>query len=147
MTPRKSSSGSDAQGAVSWSSPVDDRSRKSMAFETIVASENRENSDSAGDDSSSSYDGSGCSPRDRPTPSVAESNPETISTGTPPGSPRTLASPCNSFDYVFIPPSPSISSLYGVSAMDTLAHAPSTLANPRSANLAKVIGSPGAMSG
>ncbi|KAJ1667921.1 hypothetical protein IW140_003455 [Coemansia sp. RSA 1813] len=136
---------SETQGAVSWSSPVDDRSRKSMAFDTIVAAPNSKIIDSS--DSDSSHDGSGCSPRDHTAPSMAESNPETISTGTPPGSPRTLASPCNSFDYVFIPPSPSISSLYGVSAMDTLSHAPSALSNPRSATLAKSVSSPGAAAG
>ncbi|KAJ1797985.1 hypothetical protein LPJ59_002791 [Coemansia sp. RSA 2399] len=135
----KNTESCDAQGTVSWSSPVDDRSRKSMAFETIVVEPNS--------DSDSSCGGSGCSPRDHTTPSVAESNLETINTGTPPGSPRTLASPCNSFDYVFIPPSPSISSLYGVSAMDTLAHAPSALSNPRSANLTKTISSPNAGAG
>ncbi|KAJ2398558.1 hypothetical protein GGI23_003174 [Coemansia sp. RSA 2559] len=135
----KNTDGGDARGTVAWSSPVDDRSRKSMAFETIVVEPNS--------GSGSSCSGSGCSPRDHTTPSVAESNPETISTGTPQGSPRTLASPCNSFDYVFIPPSPSISSLYGVSVMDTLAHAPSALGNPRSANLTKTISSPNAGAG
>ncbi|KAJ2518314.1 hypothetical protein H4217_003401 [Coemansia sp. RSA 1939] len=144
-------------GAVSWSSPVDDRSRKSAAFDTVtmapdsntsndgVKATEKEKGGSMDADGSTDSEGdeeAAHSPTSGSTPSVAESNPETISTGTPPGSPRTLASPCNSFDYVFIPPSPSISSLYGATGMETLAHAPSTLANPRSASLAKSISSP-----
>ncbi|KAJ2909013.1 hypothetical protein GGI21_002311 [Coemansia aciculifera] len=58
-------------------------------------------------------------------------------------SPRTLASPCGSSDYEFVPPSPSISSLYeGSGPETTLLQSPAPMANPRSTGLGKSVHSP-----
>ncbi|KAI9502599.1 hypothetical protein BX070DRAFT_235642 [Coemansia spiralis] len=142
QSPSKRPANISFQNTVSWSSPIDDRSRRSMASEANTAS----NGDRFAASECTS-DEQGHSPKDALASSVVESHLDTISVNTSPASPRTLASPCNSFDYVFIPPSPSISSLYGMSAMETLSHAPPIPGNPRSVNIAKSSSSPGCVAG
>ncbi|KAJ1648336.1 hypothetical protein J3B02_002343 [Coemansia erecta] len=137
--------------AVKWSSPVDDKTRrrtysrpKNDSIDSISNGSN--NSSSSFDKSQKVY--SACKlPSDYPLPSANSSTLEAISSINTPISPRTLASPCGSTDYVFIPPSPSISSLYEVSIQEgTLSpHQGSLLVNARSAGVAKSASSPGSL--
>ncbi|KAJ1822237.1 hypothetical protein GGH91_002189 [Coemansia sp. RSA 2671] len=65
-----------------------------------------------------------------------------------PASPQTLASPCGSSDYEFVPPSPSISSLYeGAGPEGTVAQSLTQMANPRPTGLGKSVNSPSGLAG
>ncbi|KAJ1721892.1 hypothetical protein LPJ53_003642 [Coemansia erecta] len=146
--------------AVSWSSPVDDKNARIAT----PANDNSSDSDSVnGDDDDDDddleliteddidQDIEKCLEEsdtdDPPLPSANSSALEQISSINTPISPRTLASPCGSTDYVFIPPSPSISSLYEVTMSDTLSphHHAALLASARSAGMAKSVSSPGSI--
>ncbi|KAJ1823708.1 hypothetical protein LPJ56_002937 [Coemansia sp. RSA 2599] len=132
--------------AVTWCSPVDDKARHRANSRAKNGS-----IDSIGNSSSSSGKSQrvpACKlPSDYPLPSANSSTLEAISSINTPISPRTLASPCGSTDYVFIPPSPSISSLYEISIQEgTLSpHQGSLLVSARSAGVAKSASSPGSL--
>ncbi|PIA13959.1 hypothetical protein COEREDRAFT_10896 [Coemansia reversa NRRL 1564] len=78
--------------------------------------------------------------------SIDESNLEAISVINTPMTALIPNSPCGSSDFVVVPPSPSIASLYGLSMAGTLSHPPSIL-SPRSVNMAKASSSPGCLTG
>ncbi|KAJ1876944.1 hypothetical protein H4R99_000272 [Coemansia sp. RSA 1722] len=144
--------------AVTWSSPVDDHVHKRSISKprpknSSIDEINSGNSSDGSSNSSNSMSGK-ClrAPvnkllSDYPLPSANSSTLEAISSINTPISPRTLASPCGSTDYVFIPPSPSISSLYEISIQEgTLSpHQGSLLVNARSAGVAKSVSSPGSL--
>ncbi|KAJ2783974.1 hypothetical protein GGI15_002404 [Coemansia interrupta] len=141
--------------AVSWSSPVDDKN-----IRIATSAENHDNDSDADEDDGDleliteddiDQDIEKCLEEPDadgpPLPSANSSAIEQISSINTPISPRTLASPCGSTDYVFIPPSPSISSLYEVTMSDTLSphHHAALLASARSAGMAKSASSPGSI--
>ncbi|KAJ1726817.1 hypothetical protein LPJ61_004943 [Coemansia biformis] len=74
--------------------------------------------------------------------SIDESNLDTISAVNTPATARMASSPCDSVDYVVVPPSPSIASMYGVSMSGSLSGPPSVL-SPRSVNILRPLASPG----
>ncbi|KAJ2083298.1 hypothetical protein H4R24_000945 [Coemansia sp. RSA 988] len=78
--------------------------------------------------------------------SIDESNLEAISVINTPMTALIPNSPCGSSDFVVVPPSPSIASLYDPSMAGTLSHPPSIL-SPRSVNMAKATSSPGCLTG
>ncbi|KAJ2849421.1 hypothetical protein IWW36_002638 [Coemansia brasiliensis] len=78
------------------------------------------------------------------TISIDEAHIESISSANTPLTPLILSSPCDSGEYVVVPPSPSISSLYGASI--NMSGPPSVL-SPRSINMNKSNSSPGSMPG
>ncbi|KAJ1740611.1 hypothetical protein LPJ78_005175 [Coemansia sp. RSA 989] len=78
------------------------------------------------------------------TISIDEAHIESISSANTPLTPLILSSPCDSGEYVVVPPSPSISSLYGTSI--NISGSPSVL-SPRSVNMSKSNSSPGTMPG
>ncbi|KAJ2714891.1 hypothetical protein H4R19_001491 [Coemansia spiralis] len=83
---------------------------------------------------------------DRPSPksepeSIDENNLDTISPAVTPATPCMIGSPCDSVDYVDVPPSPSIASLYGMSTPGSPVCLPPVL-SPRSARLGRSLASP-----
>ncbi|KAJ2748946.1 hypothetical protein IWQ56_007334, partial [Coemansia nantahalensis] len=78
--------------------------------------------------------------------SIDESNLDTISSNESPATPGMLGSPCDSVDYVVVPPSPSIASLYITSIPGSPAGPPSVL-SPRSAHLGRSLASPARAAG
>ncbi|KAJ2814644.1 hypothetical protein IWW50_007073 [Coemansia erecta] len=132
--------------SVSWSSPVDDKSRRSIIRavpETMgnITPVPHKVSVLSGHANKAYVQ----SPRSAPI-SFADSNFESISSANTPVTPHILSSPCDSVDYVVVPPSPSISSLYGVSVAGTLSRPPSVM-SPRSVNMNKSTSSPGGLTG
>ncbi|KAJ1755405.1 hypothetical protein LPJ77_001826 [Coemansia sp. RSA 2523] len=133
--------------SVSWSSPVDDKNRRSIIRavpETMgnIVPVPLQVSMLSGIGQKAPYQQS---LRSAPI-SIADSNFESISSVNTPITPHILSSPCDSIDYVVVPPSPSISSMYGMSISGTLSRPPSIM-SPRSVNMGKSSSSPGGLTG
>ncbi|KAJ2374108.1 hypothetical protein IW150_003286, partial [Coemansia sp. RSA 2607] len=149
--------------AVTWASPIDGKTACIATPADVVSLNSDDGHDNGSDDDDDDddleliteedidQDIDVCPKQpgadDPPLPSANSSALEQISSINTPISPRTLASPCGSTDYVFIPPSPSISSLYEVTMSDTLSphHHAALLASARSAGMAKSVSSPGSI--
>ncbi|KAJ1831364.1 hypothetical protein LPJ63_004333 [Coemansia sp. RSA 2711] len=140
--PRKTPAAVVFHPSVSWSSPVDDKNRRSIIRAVPETMSNL----TAVPLKVSVLSGKAPyqqSPRSAPI-SIDESNFESISSANTPVTPHILSSPCDSIDYVVVPPSPSISSLYGASIAGTLSRPPSVM-SPRSVNMNKSTSSPGGL--
>ncbi|KAI8325126.1 hypothetical protein GQ54DRAFT_308718 [Martensiomyces pterosporus] len=109
---------------ISWSTPIDDRHRPPPA--RAPTSEHQ-----LPKEMSCSFD---------------EDSLGITSCSTAPSSPVTLASPCGSSEFIFVPPSPSCSSLFEISGSDTLSHPPLSSAF-RAGNLSKSPSSPSSTHG
>ncbi|KAJ2793303.1 hypothetical protein H4R20_006580, partial [Coemansia guatemalensis] len=131
------------------SSPAAGRRRRSAARAGSGAVEWNDDGADEADDAAAEIGGNptGYQPSLKSAPvSIDESNLEAISVINTPMTALIPNSPCGSSDFVVVPPSPSIASLYGPSMAGTLSHPPSIL-SPRSVNMAKASSSPGCLTG
>ncbi|KAJ2754824.1 hypothetical protein H4R27_004536 [Coemansia aciculifera] len=141
--------------ATEWTSPAADRRSRQLSIQaTIVGDELDECEDAIEeipdqqieDTCDTDYEISHV-PKYAPY-SLIERHIESFRYTNTPASPQTLASPCGSSDYEFVPPSPSISSLYEVTGPEAaISQSSVQMANPRSTGLGKSINSPSGLAG
>ncbi|KAJ2005613.1 hypothetical protein H4R26_001860 [Coemansia thaxteri] len=144
-------------GALFAARPATPTAQRPAAFALSEAAESDDAIEEIMDQPMDDADGPSvlCSPRlplrhaQHPPRSLVERHIEAARYANMPASPHTLASPCGSSDYEFVPPSPSISSVYEVKLDSALPQAPAASAllspNPRSAGIGKSISSPGCL--
>ncbi|KAJ2743322.1 hypothetical protein GGI20_003836 [Coemansia sp. BCRC 34301] len=143
--------------ATEWTSPAADRRSRQLSVQATVVGDElvecedtiEEIPDQKADDTDDADFEVLCSPKRAPY-SLIDRHIESFryNESNAPSSPQTLASPCGSSDYEFVPPSPSISSLYEVPGPDTALLQPSALlANPRTTGLGKSVDSPSGLTG
>ncbi|KAJ2493394.1 hypothetical protein IWW37_000678 [Coemansia sp. RSA 2050] len=142
--------------ATGWTSPAADRRSRQLSVQaTVVGDEFDECEDAIEeipddqqieDNCEGDFDSS--HPPKRTLYSLNESQAGSFRYTNTPASPQTLASPCGSSDYEFVPPSPSISSLYETAGPEgTVAQSHAQMANPRPTGLGKSVNSPSGLAG
>ncbi|KAJ2019755.1 hypothetical protein GGI09_006598 [Coemansia sp. S100] len=141
--------------STEWTSPAADRRSRQLSIQaTIVGDELDECEDAIEEipdqkieDTCDADFETSHAPKYAPY-SLIERHIESFRYTNTPASPQTLASPCGSSDYEFVPPSPSISSLYEITGPETaISQSSAQMTNPRSTGPGKSINSPSGQAG
>ncbi|KAJ2816325.1 hypothetical protein FBU31_006619, partial [Coemansia sp. 'formosensis'] len=137
--------------ATEWSSPAADRRSRQLSVQATIVGDELDECEDAIEEIPDQHIEDACDVDDFNNPqapkyaphSLIERHVESFRYNGAPASPQTLASPCGSSDYEFVPPSPSISSLYEVAGPEpAILMSPAQMANPRSIGLGKSANSP-----